>query len=308
MFKHLFFLLPIISALGLAQQPVTLEFQAVVGDAPLVCGRDYPGVGAADTTISLQDARLYVSNFRLLDAKGGEVPLTLEQDSLWQHENVALLDFENATGGCAEVGTKATNNRVVGTVPAGEYRGLVFDLGVPFALNHADATTAPSPLNVTSLWWSWQGGYKFARIELLNEQEAAMSDGPAPSTAGGMDMSGRAGPPANFWPIHLGSLGCDAPAPVVSPVGPCERPNLGSVRLATFRPGSDTVTLDLAALLEGVDVGRSLELAPPGCMSGFDDPDCAVLMGNLGVSLTTGAGSPTQRLFGVAGEATQAGR
>ena len=53
--KYLLFLLSTllftVSAFGGAQQPVTLEFRAVVGDAPLACGRLYPGVGAGDTTI-----------------------------------------------------------------------------------------------------------------------------------------------------------------------------------------------------------------------------------------------------------------
>ncbi|NJR31975.1 MAG: hypothetical protein HC778_02740, partial [Chamaesiphon sp. CSU_1_12] len=28
------------------------------------------------------------------------------------------------------------------------------------------ATLAASPLNLTSLWWNWQGGYKFLRLDL----------------------------------------------------------------------------------------------------------------------------------------------
>ena len=75
-------------------------------------------------------------------------PSCTEQDGLWQYENVALLDFEDKTGGCRDVGTVETNAQVVGTVPEGDYTGLTFDLGVPFELNHIDASTAPSPLNV----------------------------------------------------------------------------------------------------------------------------------------------------------------
>ena len=40
-------------------------------------------------------------------------------------------------------------------------------LGVPFPLNHTDITTAPAPLDLTSMDWSWQSGRKFAKIELV---------------------------------------------------------------------------------------------------------------------------------------------
>lgn len=308
MLKYLLPFVALIGTMALAQQPVTLDFEAVVGDAPLVCGQTYDGVGSTSTTIEFQDARLYVSNVRLINADDEEVSVTLEQDGLWQFENVALLDFEDATGGCSDVGTEATNAQVSGIVPEGDYSGLVFDLGVPFKLNHGDAATAPSPLNVTSLFWSWQYGYKFARIEILNEQVTGVSDTAAPDDSGGMDMGHGGGAPANFWPIHLGSTGCTSPAPVVGPAAECARPNLSTVRLEAFNPESDTVTLDIAAMLEGVDIGQSLELAPPGCMSGFDDPDCPELFSNLGLSLETGRPADTQRLFSVTGVSTQASR
>lgn len=281
MLKHLLTFVAVSATMALAQQPVTVDFEAIVGDTPLACGKQYQGVGTADTTIEFQDARLYVSNVRVINANGKEVPVNLEQDNLWQYENVALLDFEDATGGCSDVGTKATNDRVIGTVPEGDYSGAVFDLGVPFDLNHGDATTVPSPLNVTSLFWSWQYGYKFARIEILNDQPAMDMSGMAAPGKGAAAGDGHGGSaPANLWPIHLGSTGCASPAPVVAPAAVCERPNLSTIRLEVFDPEVDTVALNIATLLEGVDVGQSLELAPPGCMSGFDDPDCPKLFSN----------------------------
>ncbi len=82
------------------------------------------------------------------------VVVALEQDGVWQHEDVALLDFENKAGACAN-GTVELNTSVRGTVPAGtRSSGLRFKLGVPFALNHANAATAPSPLNLTAMFWN----------------------------------------------------------------------------------------------------------------------------------------------------------
>jgi len=66
---------------------------------------------------------------------GKSIPVNLTQDGKWQYQNVALLDFENKSGGCAN-GTVETRNQIVGTIPKGNYQGLQFTLGVPFNLNH----------------------------------------------------------------------------------------------------------------------------------------------------------------------------
>src|SRR5690606_33699956 len=110
-----------------------------------------------------------VSAIELLDGQGNGTPLTLEQDGLWQYEDVALLDFEDGTGLCLDAGTAELNDTVIGSVPAGDYVGVRFLLGVPFELNHQDVGMAPSPLNVPSMFWTWQGGYKFARVDLRND-------------------------------------------------------------------------------------------------------------------------------------------
>jgi hypothetical protein len=145
-------------------QPVTLNFEGMVGDQPFSCTESYR-LGTAETMAMPTDFRLYVSDVALIDAEGNAVPLTLEQDGKWQYDTVALLDFEDRTGTCAN-GTPETRTQVVGTVPAGDYQGVQFTVGVPFDLNHDDATLAPSPLNLTSLWWNWRGGYKFLRVDL----------------------------------------------------------------------------------------------------------------------------------------------
>ena len=69
------------------------------------------------------------------------------------------------------------------------------------------------------------------------------------------------------------------------------------VRLDGFDPEQDVIVADLAGLLAEVDVSRSLEMAPPGCMSVTDDPDCTQLFPNLGLELTTGAAATTQTFF-----------
>lgn len=56
-------------------------------------------------------------------------------------------------------------------VPAGNYSGLSFELGLPAPVNHADPSQWPArhPLNPieNGLHWGWSGGYVFAAIEGL---------------------------------------------------------------------------------------------------------------------------------------------
>ena len=146
--------------------PVSIEFAAVVAGAPFQCGRSYQGIGTTRSTIDITELRLYVSNLRLVDAAGKEAAIALTQDGVWQQGAVALLDFEDGTGGCSN-GTPETRRMVDGTAPAGgPFTGVRFDLGLPFDVNHRDPTLQPSPLNLTRMFWNWNGGYKFVRIDL----------------------------------------------------------------------------------------------------------------------------------------------
>lgn len=254
---------------------MTLNFVAAFGDEMAVCGGSYSGVGADEATVSFNDFRFYVSNIQLITADGAMVPFELEQDGIWQVENVALLDFEDGSASCSEIGNAALNGEVRGTAPAGEYVGLQFDLGVPFELNHADVLTAPSPLNIAALWWNWQGGYKFIRVDL-------MTDGADPA-----------------FNVHLGSTGCDSPAAVIAPQEPCSRPNMTTITLDNFNMMRDVVVADMAGLLAETALYETTPM-PPGCMSGFDDPDCPTVYAGFGLSLETGAcldGDCTQQQF-----------
>ncbi|ADI14006.1 MbnP family copper-binding protein [Truepera radiovictrix] len=293
------FALPLASAQD-DVSPVTLTFDVRAGDERVSCGAPLPPLGSEATETELLDLRFYVSNVRLLSATGDEVPLELEQNA-WQHGPVALLDFEDGSGSC-EGGTAETNTQVMGRAPAGDYIGVAFTLGVPFTLNHLDVTTAPSPLNLSALWWNWQAGYKFARIDLQTASSPEATGGgehAATPESDPEDTEGHAAPREGFWPLHLGSTGCASPSSVVPPNAECERPNRVEVRLE-LDPMRDTIVADLARLYEGVDLSQSLELAPPGCMSGHDDPDCEVVFTNLGLDLQSGSSEPGASFFRVA--------
>lgn len=285
-------------ALAADPMPVALDFQAVVGDQLFSCSATYR-LGMDDTPVSASDFRLYVSAVALVDAAGNAVPVQLTQDGKWQHDTVALLDFEDKTGRCTN-GTAETNTQIVGTVPAGDYSAVRFTLGVPFALNHDDATLAPSPLNLTALWWNWQGGYKFLRVDLAIDTAAAynalpLKHQPPGASASSPSAPGHAAPghtaPGHAAPghsasgagfaVHLGSTGCQpgsGPQPSL-----CLQPNRAEIFLERYALDQDLITVDLAALVQSSQLAVNAPNTPPGCMSSPDDGDCQGIMQNLGL-------------------------
>lgn len=250
----------------------SIRFAARVGDLDVACGFMYDGLGSQESSVELTDFRLYVSNVRLINHDGEDVPVELVQDGLWQHENVALLDFEDGSYGCADSGNDLVHTKIVANVPEGEYTGLVFELGVPVELNHLDTTVAPSPLNIAAMWWGWQFGYKFLKIDM-------MADGKP-------------------WFVHLGSTGCESANETTPPEQPCSTPNRIEVRMEGFNPAHNFVVADLSTLVQDIDLSTSVP-EPPGCMSFPGDPDCTTLFGNLGLSLETGLqlADVTQKMF-----------
>ncbi len=292
---------PVVASPGQDLEQVSIRFAAMVGDQPFACGGSYPGVGSTEARITPADFRFYVSDVALIDPAGTAVPLALAQDGTWQHGQVALLDFEDKSGPCAN-GTPEVRDVVIGAVPAGAYTGLRFTLGVPFEQNHQDATIAPSPLNLTSMFWTWQGGYKFFRVD-LEPDRAAMAGPMAERPQGAQKPHGAAasapahgaGDGAVGWATHLGSTACAAPSQREAPAD-CGNPNRTTVELAGFDPASSVVGVDLKALLDGTNVEVNQPETQFGCMSSPADGDCAGIMANFGLPFN-GVPSPGQRLF-----------
>lgn len=250
-----------------SSQPVIVSFAALLGQKEARCGQKYSGLGkGGSATLELSDLRFYVHDLRLVDQSGTEVPVTLTADKKWQNQSVALIDFEDKSGACT--GTTETNTEVRGTVPAGSYKwqGLRFRLGVPFALNHADVAKAESPLNLSSMFWSWQSGYKFLRLE--------------------GEVTGSAG-----LVVHIGSTGCQKDAAGI--VTSCQSPNRPEVSLMGIDPQKSKVVLDLAKLLADSDLTQSKGTE---CMSGPGNADCAPLFSALGLAYGTSP-AVTQKIF-----------
>jgi uncharacterized repeat protein (TIGR04052 family) len=248
----------------------SISFAGVVGTTPFSCTQSYAGIGTSNASITPVDFRLYVSDVVLTADDGKKVPFDLEPDGIFQSSKVALLDFEDRTGGCNN-GTEALHTKLVGRAPAGKYTGITFTIGVPEALNHQNAATAEAPLNLSGLFWNWQGGYKFLRL-----------DGKVPSTNSGFVM-------------HLGSTGCTAGATPDSYV--CTKRNAATVTL-TADPFAATFLADWKALLAGVAIDAD-QGGMPGCMSGDTDPECTPMLGALGIDVTTGNSTKPQTFFRV---------
>src|SRR5690606_11345249 len=107
----------------------------------------------------------YVHGVELL-REDGAAQLVLLDEPPFQRAGVALLDFEDKTSDCIN-GTTAERRFVRGIAPDATYTGVRFVLGVPFEQNHQDRSIALAPLDLSQLFWSWAGGYIFARIDLF---------------------------------------------------------------------------------------------------------------------------------------------
>ena len=258
---------------GAATMDVMIPFVGRVGKTPFACKDTYPGLGTAATDVALSDFRLYIHDVKLHQKGGADVPLELKQDGLWQYQTLALLDFEDKTGPCAN-GTTEMNGMIHGTVPQGTYDGISFKLGVPFELDHADVSTAPSPLNLSALFWDWNGGYKFLRADS------------APAAGG------------EAFLLHLGSVACQGNF-ADGGVSACDRPNVSDIVLTAFDPAKSKIVVDYAAIVAGSDLSKNGGGAP-GCMSGPTDPDCEPIFQRLGLSVKDASTHPDQqKLFTV---------
>lgn len=249
--------------------PITLSFQAKVGDQDFACDKVFEGVGADSAKVEFEDFRLFVHNLRLVSSSGKEVPIALKQDGKWQQKNVAMLDFENKKGKCSS-GTEETRTRIEGSIPEGTYQGLRFTLGVPFELNHINAFEASAPLNTTSMFWGWQGGFKFLRVDITTEKKEGFI-------------------------FHLGSIGCELNKD--KKVTRCDMPNRPEVKLDNFKPGKSVVLVDLKSLFSKTKLNQNQKDTPGGCMSTPNDSDCQSTFQGVGLSYSGSSAPSSQQLF-----------
>jgi len=246
----------LLQSCGPAPRNLRISFVATYSGVPLLCD--------GDASIHLSDLRFYVYDVRLRDSAGRQVPLQLRTDSAWQQAGLALLDLENGEAECSD-GTPEMHTVLEGTLPAGEYQGLSFMLGVPFELNHKDPLRAAAPLDDAAMHWHWRGGYKFLRAGVRSTDDG-------------------------FW-LHLGSTGCEG---TLQDIRACSAPNRVSVQIDDFIPGRDDVAVDLSALAAPPELQDSIA---QDCSSGPAETHCQEAFAALGLPFTGNAGADRQRVF-----------
>lgn len=257
---------------------IEVSAAAMIGAEPAECGRLYSMWGK---TFGLADARLYLSQIELLRKESMTwEPLKLDETQ-WQSDGVVLLDFENAQGSCSDFGTATVNTALRGHVPEGDYVGLRFNVGLPHGRNHIDPATARGPLAEPGMFWTWQAGYKFAKIDVA--------------------VSGAPGKATVRHNLHLGSTGCASLAPMLAPAAGCARPNLAQVTLFPFDARNQRLELSLDSLLQpALTQGHARS---PNCMGGPSEPaHCETIVRSFGLDPQTGlcqAQCVGQTLFGV---------
>lgn len=129
-------------------QTLKLCFLGKFGADTLKTGRKYRTAGG--DSVRFEMARFYISDIALVDSTG-------KSHYLIGTHLVDVLDSGAQARGYAIVSLKAL---------PGTYRGVRFNVGVPFDQNHVDAATQVLPLGISSgMFWSWNSGYIFHRIE-----------------------------------------------------------------------------------------------------------------------------------------------
>lgn len=212
--KKMFLPLALLGGLASAA-PLTLNLTVTDGTKPLSGPLTLPNGGG----LSVSEVKLYVSQVALIKPDGREVPV----------RGLTLTKLSSQTG--------FQNVRIfTGDAPAGEYRGVRFDVGVPRDQNHLDATSARSPLSIEDgMYWAWNSGYIF--ISVLGKTNVLGSD---------KDVALHVGGGNHRVTVNLADLQKPNTALSVGPQG-----------------ASVPVTLNLAALLsKGLD-GAAWDFSQP---------------------------------------------
>ncbi len=196
----------------------------------------------SDNRWQLGQVQFFIANVELQNHQGQWQPMLLKVTAN-QSAQLALLGQNCVAGDNGNWQLVFADD-----LELSQYQKMRFQLGVPFDVNHLNPLTQPSPLNDSSMFWVWQTGHKFARIELQSE--------------------------ADNWVFHLGSTGCSSPSVMRPPSKPCRYPNYFSYELPL--DNSAKLALDLSFLLNNITPN-----AQTSCQSEHDSLSCQQLLINL---------------------------
>ena len=168
------------------------------------------------------------------------------KENAQQTSNIALLGEDCLTNNSAQNGRWQLDFK--SAIDIKNVERIRFMVGIPFKDNHLNPLRQTSPLNESSMFWVWQTGHKFLRLEMKSEDDN--------------------------WLFHLGSTGCESASVMRSPANECAQPNRIYVEFDLDNKGE--IMFDLAQLLEGINLN-----ADSRCLSAPNNVTCQQLFNNM---------------------------
>lgn len=133
---------------------LNFRFEATMGDAVMKYNEN--GLTNNSVQYNVSKFRFYLSNPRFLSSTGDTIQAKLLDSAGKETKyNVALINFD-----------KEELQKIKFQVQPGNYKGFIFDMGVPKELNHVDASVMDYPLSPDAdMYWAWDPGYIFMKLE-----------------------------------------------------------------------------------------------------------------------------------------------
>jgi AZL_007920/MXAN_0976 family protein len=265
---------------------LTIPFAAKSGTTDIHCDATLTGLGTSGDSAKISDFAFYIHGITLKTSTGASVAATLDDNSFQDPQyGVALLDFQDKTDACAGA-VKTTNKevKIKAAVDPTTVTGIEFNVGVPSSANHHEASKSRAPYNRAGLFWAWQSGHKFMRLDVNPTLLVTKLDTTTTKT----------------FNLHLGSTGCTGDA-ATGAVVTCTSPNRPVVKLDGVKvtgTTTSTIVLDYAKTVAGTNINLDTGGAV-GCMSAQDDKDCPAIFGNLGLAHSLNSSTSPQQAFSV---------
>ncbi|TAP35467.1 MbnP family copper-binding protein [Alteromonas sp. KUL49] len=191
-------------------------------------GCDY-ALTLSDSSWAIDKLAFFISSVEIKSRSTGHWRAIELKTNQWQSNGTGLLWFNTRCD------RQTPQNKELALVISHEdwrkASAVRFELGVPFSVNHLNPVTQESPLNVPDMFWTWQAGHKFFRLDLMSQNKGENK----------------------AWSYHLGSLGCKSASSLRAPSQPCKTPNRFSVEVSLDTSLNEFV-FDMDSLLSGVQL------------------------------------------------------
>ncbi len=122
---------------------VNMAFKIMSGSTPVQLNTPIQYALNATTSYNATAIKFYINNVRMVTTAGTMV----------EAKNYTLLDFDDGK-----------NSYTFKDVPAGDYKSIMFNVGVDYERNHSGAQDGDLD-PVTGMIWSWSTGYIFYKHE-----------------------------------------------------------------------------------------------------------------------------------------------